>query len=113
MIRVREGDEWKMSFNTMSGHYEYLVMAFGLANALSVFQSFVNEVFRVMLGPQVVEYIDDILVYSATLEDHIAHVRVVLERLLANQLFVKAEKCQFHQEDVFKLPDRPKRSHDG
>ena len=50
-----------------------------------------------MLGRQVVVYIDDILVYSATLEDHIAHVRVVLERLLENHLYVKVLKCQFHQ----------------
>jgi hypothetical protein len=62
-----------------------------------VFQAFVNED---MLGCQVVVYIDDILVYSATLEEHIAQVRVVLERFLANHLYVKAEKCQFHQEEV-------------
>lgn len=58
----------------MSGHYEYLVMPYGLANAPSVFQAFVNEVFQDMLRCQGVMYIDDILVYLATLEDHIAHV---------------------------------------
>ena len=97
LIRIREGDEWKTAFSTMSGHYEYLVMPFGLANAPSVFQAFVNEVSRDMLRRQVVVYINGIL---ATLEDHIAQVRVVLERLLANHLFVKAEKYQFHQEAV-------------
>lgn len=56
-----------MNGSTMSGHYEYLVMPFGLANAPSVFQAFVNEVFWDMLRSQVVVYIDDILVYSATL----------------------------------------------
>jgi hypothetical protein len=49
-----------------------------------------------MLGRQVVMYIDDILIYSATLEDHIAHVQVVLGHLLETHLYVKAEKCQFH-----------------
>ncbi|XP_041740527.1 polypeptide N-acetylgalactosaminyltransferase 12-like [Coregonus clupeaformis] len=80
----------------MSGDYEYLVMPYDLANAALAFQKFVNEVFRDMLGHQVVVYIDDILDYSATLEDHITHIRVVLG-LLENRLYVKAEKCQFHQ----------------
>lgn len=100
LIRIREGDDWKKAFSTMSCHYKYLMMPFGLASAPSMFQAFINEVFRDMLGCQMVVYIDDILVYSATLEDHIAHIQIVLERLLANQLYVKAEKCQFHQKDV-------------
>ena len=112
--RIQEGDEWKIAFSMMSCHYELLVMLLRLANASSVFQVFVNEVFRGMLRCQVVVYIDDILVYLATVEDHITHFRIVLERLLANQLYVKAEKCQFHQEDVyFRLPDHPARSDDG
>ena len=80
--------------------YEYLVMPFCLANAPSVFQAFVIEVFMDMLGRQVVLYIDDILVYSATLEDHITHIRAVLEHLLANHLFDKDEKCQINQKAV-------------
>lgn len=65
------------------------MIPYGLANAPSVFQAFVNEVFQAMLVRQVVVYIDNILVYSATIEDHIAHVRVVLGRLLENRLYVK------------------------
>ncbi|XP_031679718.1 uncharacterized protein LOC116374078 [Oncorhynchus kisutch] len=99
LIRIREGNEWKTAFSTMSGHYEYLVMPFGLANSPSVFQAFVNEVFRDMLGRQVILYIDDILIFSTNLEDHITRVRAVLELLLANHLFVKV-KCQFHQRTV-------------
>jgi hypothetical protein len=72
LIHIREGGEWNTTFSTTSGHYVYLVMPY--ANALSVFQAFANEVVRDMIGPQVVVYIDDILVYSATLEDHVAHV---------------------------------------
>jgi hypothetical protein len=74
LIHIWERGEWKTVFSTMSGHYEYLVNPFGLANAPSVFQAFINEMFRDMLGREVVVYIDDILVYSATLWDHITHV---------------------------------------
>ena len=80
--------------------HQYLLMPFGLANALSLFQAFVNEVFRDMLGRQVIVYIDDILIFSTNLEDHITHVRAVLKRLMVNHLFIKAEKCQFHHRAV-------------
>uniref|UniRef100_A0A9J7ZGW9 Gypsy retrotransposon integrase-like protein 1 n=1 Tax=Cyprinus carpio carpio TaxID=630221 RepID=A0A9J7ZGW9_CYPCA len=96
LIRIREGDEWKTAFLSSRGHYEYLVMPFGLANAPSIFQSFVNEVFKDLLNQYVIVYIDDILIYSCSMEDHISHVRTVLSRLLQNGLFVKAEKCEFH-----------------
>ena len=96
LIRIREGDEWKTAFITTRGHYEYSVMPYGLANAPSVFQSFINEIFRDILNHYVIAYIDDILIYSKTREQHIHHVRNVLSRLLANNLYVKAEKCEFH-----------------
>lgn len=60
LIRIRQGDEWKTGFNTPSGHYEYLVMPFGLCNALAVFQTFVNDVLRKFLNAFVFVYIDDI-----------------------------------------------------
>ncbi len=97
LIRIREGDEWKTAFSTTSGHYEYLVMPFGLANSPSVFQAFMNDIFRDMLDRWVIVYIDDILIYSDTQEEHIRHVRLVLKRLLQHQLYVKAEKCEFHR----------------
>ncbi len=100
LIRIREGDEWKTAFSTTTGHYEYLVMPFGLANSPSVFQSFINDVFRDMLNRWVIVYIDDILIYSTTLEDHIKQVRAVHRRLIDHQLYAKAEKCEFHQESV-------------
>ncbi len=96
-MRIREGDEWKTAFSTTSGHYEYLVMPFGLANSPSVFQSFMNDVFRDMLDRWVIVYIDNILIYSNTLEEHIRHVRLVLKRLMQYQLYAKAEKCEFDQ----------------
>ncbi len=97
LIRIREGDEWKTAFSTTSGHYEYLVMPFGLANSPSVFQAFMNDIFRDMLDRWVIVYIDDILIYSNTPEEHVSHVRSVLKRLLQHQLYVKAEKCEFHR----------------
>ncbi len=75
LIRIREGDEWKTAFSTTSGHYEYLVMPFGLANSPSVFQAFMNDIFHDMLDRWVIVYIDDILIYSDSQEEHIRHVR--------------------------------------
>ncbi len=100
LIRIRECDEWKAAFSTTTGHYEYLVMPFGLANSPSVFQSFINDVFRDMLNRWIIVYIDDTLIYSKSLEDHVKHIRAVLRRLIDHQLYAKAEKCEFHQESV-------------
>ena len=100
MVRIRKGDEWKTAFITTSGHYEYLVMPYGLANAPSVFQALVNEVLRPFLNRFVIAYIDDILIYSPTWSDHVSHVRQVLARLLQHRLYVKAENCEFHQTEV-------------
>ncbi|XP_056094233.1 uncharacterized protein LOC130072931 [Rhinichthys klamathensis goyatoka] len=72
-------------------------MPFGLSNSPSIFQSFINDVFRDMLHRTVIVYIDDILIYSDTLNDHVQHVRVVLQRLLEHQLYAKIDKCEFHQ----------------
>ena len=96
LVRMREGDEWKTAFNTPTGHYEYLVMPFGLTNAPAVFQTLVNDILRDMLNVFVFVYLDDILIFSKTMSEHIGHVQQVLRRLLENSLFVKAEKCEFH-----------------
>ncbi len=100
LIRIKEGDEWKTAFSTTTGHYEYRVMPFGLVNSPSVFQSFINDVFREMLDRYVIVYIDDILIYSETLQEHIQHVRSVLQRLIKYQLYAKLEKCEFHTTSV-------------
>ena len=71
LVRIREGDEWKVAFSTTSGHYEYLVMPCGLMNAPSVFQAFVDKIFRDLHGQDVVVYIDDILIYSTTRAEHV------------------------------------------
>ncbi len=100
LVRIREGDEWKTAFNTPRGHFEYLVMPFGLSNAPAVFQALVNDVLRDMVDQFIYVYLDDILIFSRSLQEHVQHVRVVLQRLLENGLFVKAEKCVFHAQSV-------------
>ena len=95
LVRIREGDEWKTAFNTTTGHWEYQVMLFGHTNAPAVFQTLVNDVLCDMINQFVFVYIDDILIFSRTPEEHTRHVRMVLKRLLENQLHVKAEKCEY------------------
>ncbi|KAI4890447.1 hypothetical protein NFI96_003606 [Prochilodus magdalenae] len=96
LIRIRQGDEWKTAFITPSGHYEYRVMPFGLMNAPAVFQRFINEVLREALDRYAYVYLDDILIFSRTREEHVGHVRRVLQLLLESRLYVKLEKSEFH-----------------
>ncbi|KAG1943781.1 retrotransposable element [Pimephales promelas] len=100
LVRIREGDEWKTAFNTPLGHFEYRVLPFGLVNAPAVFQALINDVLRDMLNVFVFVYLDDILIFSPSLQIHVQHVRRVLQRLLENCLYVKAEKCTFHAPSV-------------
>jgi len=100
LVRIREGDEWKTAFNTPLGHFEYLVMPFGLTNAPAVFKALVNDVLRDFLNHSVFVYLDDILIFLCTQEEH---TRQVLQKLLENRLFVKAEKCEFSSDDLISL----------
>jgi len=100
-IRVAEGEEWKTAFRTRYGHFEYLVMPFGLCNAPATFQAYINDALHEYLDVFCVAYLDDVLIYTdGTLEDHIRHVRTVLQRLLDRGLYVKLEKCEFHVEET-------------
>jgi hypothetical protein len=99
-IRIASGDEWKTAFRTRYGHFEYLVMPFGLTNAPASFQSLINNTLREYLDVFAVVYLDDILIFSSSLEQHINHVRLVLERLRNAGLYVKGEKCEFHVDHV-------------
>jgi transposase InsO family protein len=100
LVRIAEGDEWKTAFRTRYGHYEYRIMPFGLTNAPATFQNLMNDVLRDFLDDFAVVYLDDILIFSRSLDEHKRHVRRVLERLRANGLFAKPEKCVFHQSEV-------------
>ncbi|XP_052197351.1 uncharacterized protein LOC127804519 [Diospyros lotus] len=88
-VRVREEDVKKTAFCTRYGHYEFVVMPFGLTNAPAVFMDLMNRVFREYLDSFVIVFIDDILIYSPSLEDHETHLRLALQRLRERQLYAK------------------------
>ena len=101
-IRVKEGDEWKTAFRTRYGHFEYQVMPMGLTNAPATFQSMIDHTLRPFLDEFVFVYIDDILIYSKTLEEHKRHVHQVLKKLEEKNLSVHPAKSEFHvQKTVF------------
>ncbi|KAL5803527.1 hypothetical protein ACOSQ4_031832 [Xanthoceras sorbifolium] len=94
-LRIKESDVPKTAFRTRYGHYEFVVMPFGLTNAPAAFMDLMNRIFRPYLDQFVVVFIDDILVYSQTVEDYNRHLRVVLQILREKQLYGKLSKCEF------------------
>jgi hypothetical protein len=100
LIRIAEGEEFKTAFRSRYGHYEYRVMPFGLHGAPGTFQAYVHHAMREYLDRFCVVYLDDILIYSDTLEEHIAHVRRVLQKLIEHRLYAKLEKCEFHAQTI-------------
>lgn len=99
-VRIAPGDEWKTAFRTRYGSFEYLVMPFGMTNSPATFQYFMNDIFQDMVDVCVVIYLDDILVFSNSLEEHRVHVRQVLTRLREHNLHARPEKCSFHTTSV-------------
>ena len=100
LVRIREGDEWKTAFCCRFGHYEYRVMPFGLTNAPAVFQCLMNDILREYLDIFCVVYLDDILIFSESPEEHVVHVKKVLSKLRENHLYAKLEKCAFAVREV-------------
>jgi hypothetical protein len=99
-IKIRPSDVRKTAFSTRYGLYEYLVMSFGLTNAPAYFMYLMNSVFMQELDKFVVVFIDDILIYSKTPEDHVKHLHVILQRLRDHHLYAKFSKCEFWLDTV-------------
>jgi hypothetical protein len=99
-IRMKEGEEWKTAFRTRWGLYEYQVMPFGLTNAPASFQALINDTIREYLDNFALAYLDDVLIFSKTLKEHIQHVRKVLAKVREKDLPVKLSKCEFHKHSI-------------
>ncbi|MBW0512319.1 hypothetical protein O181_052034 [Austropuccinia psidii MF-1] len=96
LLRIKDRDEHLTAFRTKYGSYEYLVMPFGLTNAPASFQNLVNDIFSDFLDIFFVVYLNDIMVFSGSEEEHVKHVASVLQRLTDNHFFAKSSKCVFH-----------------
>ena len=99
-LRVRDGDIPKTAFRTRYGHYEFVVMPFGLTNAPAAFMDLMNRIFSAYLDRFVVVFVDDILIYSPSEEEHREHLRIVLQLLRDHQLYAKYSKCEFWLTEV-------------
>jgi hypothetical protein len=99
-VRVKEEDIPKTAFMTRYGQCEFLVMSFGLTNAPAVFMDTINRVFHDYLDQFTIVFIDDILIYSRTSEEHEEHLWKALERLRREKLYTKLEKCKFWLDSV-------------
>ena len=85
------------AFRCRKGHFESLVCPMGLTNAPACFQRFMNEILREYLDPICVGILDDVIIYSQSLSEHVPHVRSILEVLRQHRLYAKIEKCEFHK----------------
>ncbi|XP_073066032.1 uncharacterized protein [Primulina eburnea] len=99
-LKVKTNDIPKTAFRTRYGHYEFMVMPFGLTNAPAAFMDLMNRVFKPFLDKFVVVFIDDILVYSSSEEDHKEHLRLTLQKLREKELYAKFKKCEFWLKSV-------------
>jgi hypothetical protein len=99
-VRIKERDIHKTTFRTRYGHYEFVVVPFGLTNAPTVFKCLMNGIFKNYLDKFFIVFLDDILVYSNSEEEHEHHLRLVFQVLREHQLYAKMSKCYFYQKHI-------------
>ncbi len=113
-IRIKKNDEWKTTFRIRYEHFEYLMMFFDLTNASITFQVYINKAFNELIDDFCVMYLNDILIFFKNKESHVKHIRKMLKRLRANNLFTNLEKCFFFQtwSRLFKIHNERRRHND-
>ncbi|GJS78388.1 reverse transcriptase domain-containing protein [Tanacetum coccineum] len=99
-LRVREEDIPKTAFRTRYGHFEFTVMPFGMTNAPAIFMDLMNRVCKPYLDKFVIVFIDDILIYSKSEEEHEVHLKTILDLLKTEMLYAKFSKCEFWLKEV-------------
>ena len=99
-LRLHDEDVPKTAFRTRYGHFEVLVMPFGLTNAPAAFMDLMNRIFRPYLDQFVIVFIDNILIYSGSGEEHVDHLRIIRQTLQEHRLYAKLSKCQFWLDSV-------------
>ena len=99
-VRIANEDVEKTAFRTRYGHYEFMVLPFGLTNAPATFMHLMQQVFKPYLDDFVIVFLDDILIYSKTETEHVDHVKKVLKKLREHKLYAKASKCEFFKQSI-------------
>ena len=99
-ICIKKGDEWKTVFYTYYSHFNYIIMLFELVNASATFQTYINWALMKLIDIFCVIYLNNILIYSETLNQHHKHIKKVLERLWKFQLYMSLKKCEFSMQKV-------------
>jgi hypothetical protein len=102
-VRIIEEDKNKMTFWTRYGHYEFVVVPFGLTNAQDNFMCLMNGVFKDYSDQVIIVFLDDIIIYSKTEEEHEKHLRMVLQVLRDHRLYAKLRKCTFCKRQIHYL----------
>lgn len=102
-IRIVEGDIWKIAFEKKQGLFEWLVMSFRLCSSPATFKRVMNDVLRPLLDDFVIVYLDDILIFSKTCEEHVKHVKQTLDVLKKEKFYLKMSKCEFGKTSLIYL----------